>query len=331
MDTGSSADILYLQAYDRLGLPRKHLNPLSTPLTRFTEHSVYPTGIVELDLTVGEAPRSVTIRASFIVVDIADPSYNGLIGRPLLNALRAIVFPLHLKMKFPTSGGIGEAIGYQKKARVCYQLSIPQGMCLKDPPQQKRDRVMKLNQEGTEGDDTKTFRLGTKLSPQHQKEVVALVREFSEVFTWGPNDMPWVDPNIALHRLYVDPSFRPIKQKKRNFWDEKNLTIQKEWDEECTKAFLELENYLGSPKLLTRSEEGEDLQLYLAVSEGGVRSVLVRGVEGTQNPIYYVSHVLHVPEESYLLNDKFILAVVTTARKLKAYFEAHPIKMLSTN
>ncbi|GAA0141162.1 hypothetical protein LIER_02369 [Lithospermum erythrorhizon] len=110
-DTRSSADILYLQAYDRLGLPRKHLKPVSTPLTEFTGHSVYATEIAELDLTVGEAPRSVTIRASFTVVDIADPSYNRLIGRHLLNTLRAIVSPLHLKMKFPTSGGIGEVIG----------------------------------------------------------------------------------------------------------------------------------------------------------------------------------------------------------------------------
>ncbi|GAA0155893.1 hypothetical protein LIER_13514 [Lithospermum erythrorhizon] len=154
VDTGSLADILYLQAYDRLGLPRKHLKPVSTPLTGFTSHSVYPTGIAELDLTVGEALRSVTVRASFTVVDIADPSYNVLIGRPLLNALRAVVSLIHLKMNFSTSRGIGEVIGDQKKARVYYQLSIPRGMSLKEPPRQKRDRegrppVMKLNQEET--------------------------------------------------------------------------------------------------------------------------------------------------------------------------------------
>ncbi|GAA0165847.1 hypothetical protein LIER_21143 [Lithospermum erythrorhizon] len=67
VDTGSLADILYLQAYDQLGLPRKHLKPVSTPLTRFTGHSVYPTGIAELDLTVGKAPRTTTARASFTV------------------------------------------------------------------------------------------------------------------------------------------------------------------------------------------------------------------------------------------------------------------------
>ncbi|GAA0184156.1 hypothetical protein LIER_42526 [Lithospermum erythrorhizon] len=122
------------------GLPCKHLKQVSTPLTGFTGHSVYPTGIAELDLTVGEAPRTTTVRASFTVVDILNPSYNGLIGRPLLNDLRAMVSHLHLKMKFPTSEGVGEISKDQEKARVCYQLSILRGTSLKTPPRQKRTR-----------------------------------------------------------------------------------------------------------------------------------------------------------------------------------------------
>ncbi|GAA0159526.1 hypothetical protein LIER_16280 [Lithospermum erythrorhizon] len=31
------------------------------------------------------------------------------------------------------------------------------------------------------------------------------------------------------------------------------------WDEECTKAFSELKEYMGSSKLLTTPEEGEDI------------------------------------------------------------------------
>ncbi|GAA0139895.1 hypothetical protein LIER_01354 [Lithospermum erythrorhizon] len=36
VDTGSSADIIYLRAYEKLGLSRKHLKPVATPLTGFT-------------------------------------------------------------------------------------------------------------------------------------------------------------------------------------------------------------------------------------------------------------------------------------------------------
>ncbi|GAA0146550.1 hypothetical protein LIER_06477 [Lithospermum erythrorhizon] len=98
------------------------------------------------------------------------------------------------------------------------------------------------------------------------------------------------------------------------------------WNSQCDATFEELKFYVGSPKLLTRPEEGEELQLYLAVLEGAVNSVLLREEQGVQKPIYYVSTVLHGPEENYPLIDKFFLALITFARKLKAYFEVHPIK-----
>ncbi|GAA0164228.1 hypothetical protein LIER_19916 [Lithospermum erythrorhizon] len=82
-------------------------------------------GEVTLDFTVGEGTRISTIRVQFTMVDLEDSSYNGLIGRPILTALRAIVSPVHLKVKFPTPRGTGETCGDQKKAQICYQTSIP--------------------------------------------------------------------------------------------------------------------------------------------------------------------------------------------------------------
>ncbi|GAA0162449.1 hypothetical protein LIER_18539 [Lithospermum erythrorhizon] len=40
--------------------------------------------------------------------------------------------------------------------------------------------------------------------------------------------MASIDPEIAIHRLYVDSKSLPIKQKKRNFNDEKNAVIREE-------------------------------------------------------------------------------------------------------
>ncbi|GAA0167379.1 hypothetical protein LIER_22324 [Lithospermum erythrorhizon] len=69
--------------------------------------------------------KSTTFRAQFTVVDIPDSSYNGLIGRPILTAIKVIVSPVHLKLKFPTARGICEMSGDLKSARVCYQTSVP--------------------------------------------------------------------------------------------------------------------------------------------------------------------------------------------------------------
>ncbi|GAA0152876.1 hypothetical protein LIER_11244 [Lithospermum erythrorhizon] len=132
-----------------------------------------------MDLTMGEAPRTSTIRAFFTVVDISDPSYNGLVGRPILTALRAIISPLHLKMKFPKTGGVGEVSGDQKRARVCYQLSIPRGTSLKEPPRQKRHGkndhvVMKTTQPGEVQDNSPIEKESPKKGAPHEElEVVS--------------------------------------------------------------------------------------------------------------------------------------------------------------
>ncbi|GAA0163606.1 hypothetical protein LIER_19428 [Lithospermum erythrorhizon] len=92
------------------------------------------------------------------------------------------------------------------------------------------------------------------------------------------------------------------KSGERNLPFFKNLRrVSKEtfrWDDKCAYAFEELKAYLGSPKLLSRPEPMEELQLYLTISEGAISNVLVREVGGIQNPINYVSHVLDRAEET---------------------------------
>ena len=59
---------------------------------------------------------------NFLLVD--QPStYNAIIGRPTLNALRVIVSTYHLTMKFPIGDLVGEVRGDQAESRQCYAMS----------------------------------------------------------------------------------------------------------------------------------------------------------------------------------------------------------------
>ncbi|GAA0158320.1 hypothetical protein LIER_38619 [Lithospermum erythrorhizon] len=40
--------------------------------------------------------------------------------------------------------------------------------------------------------------------------------------------MSGIDPAVAMHRLYIDTNFTPVKQEKRLFNDEKNAAIREE-------------------------------------------------------------------------------------------------------
>ena len=59
-----------------------------------------------------------------MVVKATLAAYNVILGHPLLNDMRAVVFSYYLLMKFPTPQGMGEVWGDQLKARTCYVLSI---------------------------------------------------------------------------------------------------------------------------------------------------------------------------------------------------------------
>ena len=62
-----------------------------------------------------------------------------------------------------------------------------------------------------------------------------------------------------------------------------------EWTDECQKAFEDLKKYLSSPPLLSPSKPGEELYLYLAISQAAVSTALVREERGSQQPIYFIN------------------------------------------
>ena len=77
VDNGSSADIIYLSAFQQLKLNLGRLLP-------FSGDRVYLKGIVTLMVIVGSYLQQLTRQLDFLVVDC--PSlYNVIIGRPTLN------------------------------------------------------------------------------------------------------------------------------------------------------------------------------------------------------------------------------------------------------
>ncbi|XP_057791071.1 uncharacterized protein LOC131008197 [Salvia miltiorrhiza] len=102
-----------------------------------------------------------------------------------------------------------------------------------------------------------------------------------------------------------------------------------EWTEEYEEASQQLKQYLTNPPLLAKPKDHEVLFVYLAVSETAVNAVLVREDEGKQSPIYYMSKSLLDAETRYSQLEKLALALVHTARKLRPYFQCHPISVVT--
>ena len=93
-----------------------------------------------------------------------------------------------------------------------------------------------------------------------------------------------------------------------------------------------LKTYLSSPPpppppILVSPSEGELLTLYLAVSDFSTNAALVRERDRAHQQVYYCSRALRGAEERYPKMEKLFLALVTIARRLRPYFQAHTIEI----
>ncbi|GAU24437.1 hypothetical protein TSUD_364210 [Trifolium subterraneum] len=97
------------------------------------------------------------------------------------------------------------------------------------------------------------------------------------------------------------------------------------WSDKCEEAFQQLKVFLASPSILTRPQLGSPLYLYLIVSKNSMCSALVQDIKGEERPVYFVSRIFRGSEIRYQKIEKLSLAVVTTARRLRHYFQSHKI------
>ncbi|GJY46326.1 reverse transcriptase domain-containing protein [Tanacetum coccineum] len=133
----------------------------------------------------------------------------------------------------------------------------------------------------------------------------------------------------ALNRFLA----RSVERSLPFFETLKNITKENKedyrWTEEAEKAFQELKKtILSLPTLATPIPE-ENLYIYLAASDKAISAVLTIERNGKQHPIWYVSKVLHDAEKNYAPLEKLALALRNASRRLRRYFEAHPITVIT--
>ena len=103
-----------------------------------------------------------------------------------------------------------------------------------------------------------------------------------------------------------------------------------EWNEECDRAFVAIKQYLTEPPILVSPEAGDTLYLYLAASDIAVSAALFKeGGDAKLRPVFFVSKCLIDTKTRYSRLERAALALRTAAQKLRPYFQAYPVAVLT--
>nr|XP_025635848.1 uncharacterized protein LOC112729932 [Arachis hypogaea] len=209
----------------------------------------------------------------------------------------------------------------------------------------------------TEDPNKFTF-VGKLVNGKELEAITTFLQQQTDLFAWTPSDMPGIDPHVINHKgIEANPekcravmdmaSPKTVKEVQRltgrlaalsrfvpclasksiPFFQTTKMKNKFQWTEDCERAFTTLKTTLSQPPVLQKPLEGEDLFLYLSITDWAISSALVVERDKIQFPVYFISKTLQHTEINYPRIEKLALALVFSARRLRPYFHSHVINV----
>jgi len=87
------------------------------------------------------------------------------------------------------------------------------------------------------------FIKGTSMTAPICEELMALLKNYQDIFAWSYQDMPGLSSDIVQHRLLLNPECSPVKQKSRRMKPETSWKIKEEVKKQFDAGFLAVARY----------------------------------------------------------------------------------------
>ena len=233
VDTGSLLDLIFKRTLVKMGISLDDMKPSARSLTGFNGSTETMLGTIRLRVYAEGIAKNV----KFSVIDVQAP-YNAILGTPWIHAMKAIPSTYHQCIKFP--GNEGRIITLRGDQEAARDLLVAEKKNRKATshvnsvvkPIQKiypfKEEILEVTID--DSDQAKTVRVGAHLPDDTKDKIISFLKDNASTFAWSTSDMKGIDPGVTTHELNVDPTFKPIRQKRGKLGPERSKAVNEEVD-----------------------------------------------------------------------------------------------------
>ncbi|XP_070014101.1 uncharacterized protein [Nicotiana sylvestris] len=116
---------------------------------------------------------------------------------------------------------------------------VPSSMVDIDEELIERSREIECDDE-SEYDEDEAFE---EIKPQIREEIIKALFEYKDIVAWSYDDVPGLSTNLVVHKLPIDPTFPPVKQKLRKFKADMSVKIKEEVTEQLDAKVIRVTRY----------------------------------------------------------------------------------------
>ncbi|XP_042426235.1 uncharacterized protein LOC122014118 [Zingiber officinale] len=311
IDTDNSINVLFRTAFEEMQIDVSELQPVVTSLYGFTGNEIKPMGQIKLAISLGTKPNNKwRVRIDFRDLNRASPK-------------DCYPLPRIDQMVDSTTGceRICMLDAYQGNARATYQRMMDKIF---------REQIGR-NVEVYVDDILIKSPLAVNLITDVE-ETYGTLQQY-ELKLNPLKCLFEVRGGKFLEYLVTERGIEVNPKKVRVLRDIQVPQNLKEMQKlvECTQAIEELKKYLETLPSLFKPITGEPLWVYLSATPKAMGVVLVKEQDNVQRPVYFFIHLLKGAESRYTTLEKLVYRLVLMARRLRPYFLAHPITVLTNS
>ncbi|GJV32011.1 reverse transcriptase domain-containing protein [Tanacetum coccineum] len=225
IDGGASIEVMFEHCFENLSPTIKaRLKENQTDLVGFVGEATKPLGKIELEVCFGSEGlcRRTTMK---LTVSRAPSPYNVILGRKGLRALRAIPSTIYSMMKFPTPRGITTLVTRSVIISEC--MSLEKKQVVEEKKEEVETKAVNVTKEilVNPAFPDQLVIIGGGLPEACKDQLKLLLKDKMDIFAWEPADITRVLRRIIKHKLNVNTSVEPERQKCRVLAPEKSEVV----------------------------------------------------------------------------------------------------------